>query len=152
MKERMSRGHKKRHGFKVDSLLFTNKNRLEEEKEKGPGNYMSLMFLGFYNKSLPEEQFAEVEIVISKISHMKRKDRFNAMQERVSSLADWVTQFIQPISFYLFFSYLIAFVKRMPDEHAIDFSIFFLFLSSFHFHCAFVVANRFPLPGVSNYS
>lgn len=86
MKERMSRKHKNRKNFKVDSILstVTNKNRLEAEKSRGPGNYMTLMFLGFYNKALLEEQFVEVEIVISKISHMKRKDSFKAKQDRVS--------------------------------------------------------------------
>lgn len=50
MKQRMSRSHKHRKGFKVDCLLdrINMKNR-----EIRPGNlegYMTLTFLGFYDK------------------------------------------------------------------------------------------------------
>lgn len=67
MKDRMSRSHNKRKSFKVDSLL-------KAEKDSMPGNYMTLTFLGFYNKALPKEQPVDVKLVISKISHLKRKD------------------------------------------------------------------------------
>lgn len=67
MKDRMSRSHNKRKNFKVDSLL-------KAEKDSMPGNYMTLTFLGFYNKALPKEQPVDVKLVISKISHLKRKD------------------------------------------------------------------------------
>lgn len=85
MKERMSRKHKTRKSFKVDSLLstVTNKQRLEAEKNGCPNNFMTIMFLGFYNKAINEEQFVEVEVIISQISHMKRKDSFKAKNERV---------------------------------------------------------------------
>lgn len=86
MKERMSRKHKNRQTFQVDSLLntVTNRNSVEEEKNGAPNNYMTLLFLGFYNKLMVEEQFVEVEIVVSKIAQMKRKDSFKSKQERVS--------------------------------------------------------------------
>lgn len=86
MKERMSRKHKTRQSFHVDALLntVTNRNSLEEEKNGAPNNYMTLLFLGFYNKLMVEEQFVEVEIVVSKIAQMKRKDSFKSKQDRVS--------------------------------------------------------------------
>lgn len=86
MKDRMSRNHKKRQNFRVDSLLNTiiKRNSLEEEKNGAPNNYMTLLFLGFYNKLMAEEQFVEVEIVVSKIAQMKRKDSFKSKQDRVS--------------------------------------------------------------------
>lgn len=87
MRDRMSRNQKKRQNFRVDSLLsiVTNRNSLEEEKNGAPNNYMTLLFLGFYNKFMVDEQFVEVEIVVSKISQMKRKDSFKSKQDRVSN-------------------------------------------------------------------
>lgn len=88
MKERMSRKHQNRKNFKVDSMLsiVTNKQRLEAEKNGCPNNFMTIMFLGFYNKAMVEEQYVEVEVVVSQISHMKRKDSFKAKNERVSNI------------------------------------------------------------------
>lgn len=85
MKDRMSRNHKKRENFRVDSLLatITRKHAIEEENSGAPNNFMTLMFLGFYNKLMVDEQFVEVEIVLSKISQMKRKDSFKSKQDRV---------------------------------------------------------------------
>lgn len=85
MKDRMSRNHKRRDNFRVDSLLekVINKHAVEEEKSGAPNNFMTLMFLGFYNKLMVDEQFVEVEIVVSKISQMKRKDSFKSKQDRV---------------------------------------------------------------------
>lgn len=85
MKDRMSRKCKDRPNFRLDTLLndVTNRNSLEEEKNGAPNNYMTLLFLGFYNKSMVDEQFVEVEIVVSKIAQMKRKDSFKSKQERV---------------------------------------------------------------------
>ena len=86
MKDRMSRKPKKRQNYRVDSLLnvVNKRNSLEEEKNGAPNNYLTLLFLGFYNKSMVDEQFVEVEIVVSKIAQMKRKDSFKSKQERVS--------------------------------------------------------------------
>lgn len=84
MKERIKRTNKSRSEFKVDSL----QRKLEEKKngstnDKTLGEYMTLMFLGFFDKTLPDEE-AEVETFVSKISHKKRKDSFKTLQERVS--------------------------------------------------------------------
>lgn len=86
MKDRITRKSKKRQHFRVDSLLniVTNRNTLDDEKNGAPNNFMTLMFLGFYDKCMVDEQFVEVEIVISKISQMKRKDSFKSQQDRVS--------------------------------------------------------------------
>lgn len=94
MKERMSRNHKTRHNFHVNSLLdtVTQRNTVEEEKNGAPNNYMTLLFLGFYNKLMVEEQFVEVEIVVSKIAQMKRKDSFKSKQDRVSMWLKYFTK------------------------------------------------------------
>lgn len=86
MKDRMSRKHKTRQSFRVDSLLdiVAKRNSLEEVKNGAPNNFMTLLFLGFYNKLMVEEQFVEVEIIVSKIAQMKRKDSFKSRQDRVS--------------------------------------------------------------------
>ncbi|KAJ9575928.1 hypothetical protein L9F63_007240, partial [Diploptera punctata] len=75
MKQRMSRSHKHRKGFKVDCLLdkLNMKNR-----ELQPGNlegYMTLTFLGFYDKKVDTHQEpVKVETLLLKICHKKRKD------------------------------------------------------------------------------
>ncbi|KAG5896349.1 hypothetical protein JTB14_005827 [Gonioctena quinquepunctata] len=73
MKQRMSRVHKHRKNFKVDSLL----ERVLSKRELmsiQPG-YINLTFLSFNNKSLDyNAQIAQVETVLLKISHKKRKD------------------------------------------------------------------------------
>lgn len=92
----MSRTNKNRQNFRVDSLLgtVTKRNSLEEEKNGAPNKFMTLLFLGFYNKLMVEEQFVEVEIVVSKIAQMKRKDSFKSKQDRVSFfLASYQCQF-----------------------------------------------------------
>lgn len=82
----MSRNHKRRKTFKVDSLLsmVENKSSVDAEKHNMPGNYMTLMFLGFNNKAMMKEQYVELNLRISKISHLKRKDSFKAKQDHVS--------------------------------------------------------------------
>lgn len=86
MKGRMSRKQSRKE-FRVDSLLsiVTNRNRIEAEKNACPNNYLTVMFLGIYDKSMPSEQAAEVSIILSKISHLKRKDSFTKKQNLVST-------------------------------------------------------------------
>lgn len=86
MKERMSRKKNTRRTFRVNGLLdkVLERNAAEEERNGAPNNYMTLMFLGFYNKFMVDERFVEVEIVVSKVSQMKRKDSFKSKQDRVS--------------------------------------------------------------------
>lgn len=85
MKDRSTRSNKTRATFKVDSLLA--KKLKNDELKNGSnallGEYLTLMFLGFFDKSISEDDFVEVETCLSKISHKKRKDSFKALQERV---------------------------------------------------------------------
>ncbi|XP_060534798.1 polycomb protein SUZ12 [Cylas formicarius] len=73
MRHRMSRSHKGRAAFKVDSLL----QRVLDKKDSmciEPG-YINLTFLGFNNAALPcDADVAQVETVLLKITHKKRKD------------------------------------------------------------------------------
>ncbi|KAM3966249.1 LOW QUALITY PROTEIN: polycomb protein Su(z)12 [Aphomia sociella] len=83
MKRRMSRSNKSRIGFKVDSLL--EKITLKKSTELQPklGGYMTLTFLGFYDKSLddPREYQVKVETLLLKICHKKRKESSSAIVE-----------------------------------------------------------------------
>ncbi|XP_068618758.1 polycomb protein suz12-B [Battus philenor] len=84
MKRRMSRSNKSRIGFKVDSLL--EKITLKKSTEIQPnslGGYMTLTFLGFYDKSLddPREYQVKVETLLLKICHKKRKESSSAIFE-----------------------------------------------------------------------
>ncbi|CAH0694014.1 unnamed protein product [Spodoptera exigua] len=84
MKRRMSRSNKSRIGFKVDSLL--EKITLKKSTELQPnslGGYMTLTFLGFYDKSLddPRDYQVKVETLLLKICHKKRKESSSAIVE-----------------------------------------------------------------------
>ncbi|CAK1586016.1 unnamed protein product [Parnassius mnemosyne] len=84
MKRRMSRSNKSRIGFKVDSLL--EKITLKKSTEIQPnslGGYMTLTFLGFYDKSLddPRDYHVKVETLLLKICHKKRKESSSAIFE-----------------------------------------------------------------------
>ncbi|CAH2090954.1 unnamed protein product [Euphydryas editha] len=84
MKRRMSRSNKSRIGFKVDSLL--EKITLKKSTELQPnslGGYMTLTFLGFYDKSLddPRDFQVKVETLLLKICHKKRKESSSAIVE-----------------------------------------------------------------------
>lgn len=85
MKERIKRTNKSRSTFKVDCLLLKKTEEMNKgsTNDKTLGEYMTLMFLGFFDKTLPDEE-VEVETLVSKISHKKRKDSFKTLQERVS--------------------------------------------------------------------
>lgn len=50
MRQRMSRSHKSRRGFKIDTILekLISKNNLNNHI--GVNGYMTLTFLGFYDK------------------------------------------------------------------------------------------------------
>ncbi|KAJ0178165.1 hypothetical protein K1T71_005988 [Dendrolimus kikuchii] len=84
MKRRMSRSNKSRIGFKVDCLL--EKITLKKSTELQPnslGGYMTLTFLGFYDKSLEDsrEYQVKVETLLLKICHKKRKESSSAIVE-----------------------------------------------------------------------
>ena len=50
MRQRMSRTHKSRRGFRINSIL--EKLVIKNEQQQNPGirGYMTLTFLGFYDK------------------------------------------------------------------------------------------------------
>ncbi|XP_013190850.2 polycomb protein suz12-B [Amyelois transitella] len=84
MKRRMSRSNKGRCGFKIDTLL--EKITLKKSTELQPnslGGYMTLTFLGFYDKSLddPRDYQVKVETLLLKICHKKRKESSSAIVE-----------------------------------------------------------------------
>lgn len=86
----MSRNHKARRTFKVDMMLeqVLEKNKGDLPCRLSLGGYMTLTFLGFYDKTL-DEQFESVKVEISllKISHKKRKDSTSTlMQSLVNAL------------------------------------------------------------------
>ncbi|XP_050295462.1 polycomb protein Suz12 [Anthonomus grandis grandis] len=73
MKHRMSRSNKARASFKVDNLL----QKLSAKKDSHfiQAGYINLTFLGFNSNSLSNESdFAQVETILLKITHKKRKD------------------------------------------------------------------------------
>ncbi|KAI4493143.1 hypothetical protein M0802_009560 [Mischocyttarus mexicanus] len=88
MRQRMSRSHKSRRGFKIDTILekLTSKNM--EEQILGVRGYMTLTFLGFYDKKIEASQDpVKVETLLLKICHKKRKDVSSPiMQVSLSSI------------------------------------------------------------------
>ncbi|CAD6239449.1 GSCOCG00008693001-RA-CDS [Cotesia congregata] len=75
MKERMSRSHKTRCGFRVKSILEKLMARNSIEQNPEIHGYMTLTFLGFYDKKIEGPQDAvKVETLLLKICHKKRKD------------------------------------------------------------------------------
>ncbi|KAI4471537.1 polycomb group protein [Holotrichia oblita] len=80
MKSRMSRSHKARNGFKINSLLEKVISR-QKDFSTLPG-YMNITFLGFYDKNIDVSvDVVQVETVLVKISHKKRKDSSSPLME-----------------------------------------------------------------------
>lgn len=107
MKRRMSRSNKSRNGFKVDSLL--EKISLKKSTELQPnclGGYMTLTFLGFYDKSLddPRDYQVKVETLLLKICHKKRKESSSAIVEvSVSTKMNTLNFFVSKSGMFMFF-------------------------------------------------
>lgn len=110
MKERMSRNHKSRENFKVDSLMsLTNKYRVDKNNGTGLGDfdYMTIMYLGFFDKTNTlsnEEQScddtARVETILIKISQKKRKDSPSTYMEIVNIFRynNWINYYLIDIA------------------------------------------------------
>lgn len=82
MKHRMSRSHKRRRGFKVDSLIEKISSRQKDFPPFAMPGYMNLTFLGFYDKTLDyTTQIAQVETLLVKLSHKKRKDSSSPLMQ-----------------------------------------------------------------------
>lgn len=78
MKERMSRSHTSRISYKVDDMLkekLKKQNSNEKFNTQFLGEFMTIMFMGFYDKSLDESinGSVQVETMVLKLSHKKRK-------------------------------------------------------------------------------
>lgn len=50
MRQRMSRSHKSRRGFKIDMILEKSMSKNNQGENPGVRGYMTLTFLGFYDK------------------------------------------------------------------------------------------------------
>ncbi|XP_076280853.1 polycomb protein Su(z)12 [Lasioglossum baleicum] len=75
MRQRMSRSHKSRRGFKIDTMLEKLMSKNNQEQNPGMRGYMTLTFLGFYDKKAETPQDpVKVETLLLKICHKKRKD------------------------------------------------------------------------------
>ncbi|KAL6265177.1 hypothetical protein P5V15_005262 [Pogonomyrmex californicus] len=75
MRQRMSRSHKSRRGFKVDTILDKLIAKKKHEQNLGVRGFMTLTFLGFYDKRVEASQDpVKVETLLLKICHKKRKD------------------------------------------------------------------------------
>ncbi|CAH0546506.1 unnamed protein product [Brassicogethes aeneus] len=87
MKHRMSRSHKSRENFKINSLL----EKISAKRDSisiQPG-YINLTFLGFTNRSLDcKSDIAQVETVLLKITHKKRKDSSAPSMQVILGTAD----------------------------------------------------------------
>ncbi|XP_072763589.1 polycomb protein suz12-B [Anoplolepis gracilipes] len=75
MRQRMSRSHKSRRGFKIDTILDKLLAKKKQEQNLGVRGYMTLTFLGFYDKRVEiSQEPVKVETLLLKICHKKRKD------------------------------------------------------------------------------
>ncbi|XP_053686215.1 polycomb protein suz12 [Sabethes cyaneus] len=98
MRHRMSRSHKTRNTFKIDIMLAQKMNKIRNDKANGislTGEYLTLLFLGFFDKTQDDDlmdgivkksdventKTVQVETVLLKISHNKRKDISSALMQ-----------------------------------------------------------------------
>lgn len=88
LKNRSTRSNKRRCTFKVDSLLGIKLNKTRNDNITWLGEYMTLMFLGFFDKTISDLDVVEVETSLMKISQKKRKDSLKSLQQRVSYLGN----------------------------------------------------------------
>ncbi|GAB0098124.1 Polycomb protein Su(z)12 [Sergentomyia squamirostris] len=77
MPQRMSRSHKKRSTFRINDLLTEKLKSLK--RANCPGDFLSLVFLGFFEKAIDSStsvssESVRVESMLLKISYKKRKE------------------------------------------------------------------------------
>lgn len=84
MKHRLSRTNTGRKTFRIDSLL----ERITAQKLNRPlpngGGQMEIHYMGFYDKAVEGDQlneYAQVETLLLKICHKKRKDSSSPLME-----------------------------------------------------------------------
>lgn len=84
MQHRMSRSHCKRSKFKIDNILAA-KVKTIDRIAGFPNDYMTLLFSGFFDHTLNDDvkNLVQVETILLKISHKKRKDNLSDMSHVV---------------------------------------------------------------------
>lgn len=93
MKNRMSRSHTTRTSYKVDDML-SEKSKKQNSNEKFNkqvlGEFMTIMYMGFHDKSLEEsiKGSVKVETIILKLSHKKRKISSSALIQAIVGTSD----------------------------------------------------------------
>ncbi|KAF2879912.1 hypothetical protein ILUMI_26241 [Ignelater luminosus] len=91
MRDRMSRSHKSRINFKIESILDKVQSRQKDSPLPALPAFMNITFLGFYDKTLDSNAcMAHVEAILLKISHKKRKDSSSPMMQMSVGTADIV--------------------------------------------------------------
>jgi polycomb protein SUZ12 len=93
MKNRMSRSHKKRKTFQVDSMLGSKMRTEKNNAYNWINDHLTMIFLGFYDKNLEEPidskySWVKVETTLLKISHKKRKDSTSALMQATVGNSD----------------------------------------------------------------
>jgi len=74
MKKRMSRTNEARKTFKVDSLLERRQKEDSALSVTNLGGFMTMTFLGYYDKAGLREPRVRLELLLVKLSHKKRKE------------------------------------------------------------------------------
>ncbi|XP_046751714.1 polycomb protein suz12-B isoform X3 [Diprion similis] len=86
MRQRMSRSHKSRRAFRIDTILDSLTLKNNQGHNPGVRGYMTLTFLGFYDKKVETTQEpVKVETLLLKICHKKRKDVSLPIMQNVSA-------------------------------------------------------------------
>ena len=79
MKKRMSRTNEARKTFKVDSLLDRRQKEDNDMSVTNLGGFMTMTFLGYYDKAGLKEERVSLELILVKLSHKKRKESADPM-------------------------------------------------------------------------
>lgn len=79
MKKRMSRTNEARKTFKVDSLLDRRQKEDNDMSVTNLGGFMTMTFLGYYDKAGLKEERVSLELILVKLSHKKRKESTDPM-------------------------------------------------------------------------
>lgn len=88
MRYRMTRNHKAREGFKLESLLDQLSKARDQSSTTLPG-FMNLTFLGFHdNKHSTNASTVQIEAALVRFSHSKRKDSTAPSLEVSYGIAD----------------------------------------------------------------
>lgn len=84
MKKRMSRTNEARKTFKVDTLLERRQKEDSDMSVTNLGGFMTMTFLGYYDKTGLKESRVRLELVLVKLSHKKRKESAGPVVQVIS--------------------------------------------------------------------